>query len=147
MHPASTVRQATSVAFKYLGKVDLFLMIINILYNIVITCIWQNGECSPNAEWSEILRDGWSGLSTARWNQVRTAQSLYAHQTVLFSWSFACLCIDSRPWKSAQTWLVLSGLQVKMVFCCLWTSHAGFGMLIVGTVTCIFNWFIWLYFD
>lgn len=31
MHPASTVRQATSVAFKYLGKVVQFLMIINII--------------------------------------------------------------------------------------------------------------------
>lgn len=32
MHPASTVRQATSVAFKYLGKVDPFPMIINIFF-------------------------------------------------------------------------------------------------------------------
>jgi len=53
MHPASTVRQATSVAFKYLGKVGQFLMIINIIILLYVIAFDKKEECSPNAEWSD----------------------------------------------------------------------------------------------
>jgi len=53
MHPASTVRQATSVAFKYLGKVGQFLMIINIIILLYVIACDKKEECSPNAEWSD----------------------------------------------------------------------------------------------